>query len=204
MPSTRLAALLLATVTALLPSHPALAHGAPAEAAPCTAGTGPYQRQLEAALKLTVDGRQSPADCVAIRTFQTRHTMGRRTGYADLATYRTLLVAQARTQPNAATVVLGPVPVRTGRDMQETRSGWHRISWCNRNHHSTLYHNAPMPYAQFFDRGQALHGHYGDLYDGAGSAGCVNLRLKDAKALWRLLTIGDQIYVWGTKPGTTG
>lgn len=196
--------------------------------APCTAGTGPYQRQLENHLRLPSDGMQSPADCAAIRRFQSQHGVRPADGYANLWTYRMVLVAQAGKNPNRAgrcpvrpfgvtcvdmdrqllwvqrerRVVFGPVPIRTGRDGQETRPGWHRIYWKHQNHFSSLHNNAPMPYSQFFDRGQALHGTYDDLYNGAGSAGCVNLRLSDAKQLWALLKVQDWVYVWGTKPGT--
>lgn len=219
--------LTLACLTALLPAGGAVAQAA---SAPCTASTGPYQRPLEQALKRPVDGVQSPADCNAIRTFQAKRALRPADGYANLATYRTLVAVQARPNPNAAghcpvrsfrvtcidltrqllwmqvnkKVRFGPIPIRSGRDSQETRQGWHRIYWRNIDHKSTLYDNAPMPYAQFFDRGQALHGRYDPLFDGGGSAGCINLTLKDAKALWNLLRVGDQVYVWGTKPGTAG
>ncbi|MFI8103637.1 L,D-transpeptidase family protein [Streptomyces sp. NPDC086023] len=227
-------ALALAALT-LIPAAPALADPATGSApatgtapAACTARTGPYQRPMEAYLGRTVDGRQSPADCEAIRAFQQQQRLEPADGYADLATYRTMTALKARKDPNAAgrcpvrehrvtcidmdrqllwvqtgkKVVFAPVPIRTGRDTQETRSGWHEVYWRNIDHKSSLYDNAPMPYAQFFDGGQALHGRLDDLYDGGGSAGCVNLFLSDAKALWNLLGIGDRIYVWGTKPGT--
>lgn len=197
-------------------------------AAACRAGTGPYQRQLEKYLGRTVDGRQSAADCAAVRDFQVAHKLHRRDGYAGLETYRQTQVEQARKQPNAAgkcpvrtyrvvcvdmtrqllwtqtrnKVGFGPVATRTGRYGQETRTGWHRIFRRVRDDVSRLYDNAPMPYAQYFDRGQALHGHPGNLYDGGGSAGCVNLRLDHARELWKLLGIGDKVYVWGRKPGT--
>lgn len=219
-----------AAATALLcAAAPAVAAPAapPADAA-CTASTGPYQRQLEKHLDRPVDGRQSVADCQAIRGFQRQHGIARADGYAGLGTYRTLVAVQARDNPNAAghcpvrshrvtcvdmdrqllwvqtgdRVGFGPVPVRTGRDAQETRPGWHEIYQRSRDHVSTIYDNAPMPYSQFFDGGQALHGHPGDLYDGGGSAGCVNLTVDDAATLWDLLDLGDKVFVWGTKPGT--
>ncbi|MFJ4893818.1 L,D-transpeptidase [Streptomyces sp. NPDC088788] len=206
---------------------PATAAGPGAETV-CAAPTGPYQRDLEQYLDRPVDGRQSEADCRAIRAFQVRTKMSRQDGYADLATYRATVVAQARSNPNATgkcpvrsyrvtcvdmdrqilwvqtgnKVRFGPVAIRTGRNAQETRPGWHSIYLRNRDQVSTLYDNAPMPYAQFFDGGQALHGHPGDLYDGGGSAGCVNLTVADAAALWDLLDIDDSVYVWGVKPGT--
>ncbi|MFJ6568187.1 L,D-transpeptidase family protein [Streptomyces sp. NPDC091292] len=198
--------------------------------AACTAPTGPYQRPMEEYLKRPVDGVQSAADCAAIRDFQKAQSLTPADGYARLVTYRTMTALKARANPNAAgkcpvrdfrvtcvdldrqllwvqqgrKVVFAPVPIRTGRDGEETRKGWHAIYWRDRDHVSTLYHNAPMPYAQFFNGGQALHGRPDDLFDGGGSAGCVNLRLADAKTLWNLLAIDDAVYVWGTKPGTGG
>lgn len=230
-PAHRVSAVAAAAATALLCSVP------PSFAAPprsgvvaCTAPTGPYQRPMEKHLGRPVDGRQSAADCTAIRAFQKKNGVTRTDGYAGLGTYRTMVAVEAAPDPNAAghcpvrsyrvtctdmdrqllwvqtgdRVVFGPVPIRTGRDAQETRPGPHSIYWRDKDHVSSLYDDAPMPYSQFFDGGQALHGHPGDLYDGGGSAGCVNLTVADAAALWDLLDIDDQVYVWGTKPGTAG
>ncbi|MGJ5876243.1 L,D-transpeptidase [Streptomyces griseiscabiei] len=207
---------------------PAAASGAATAPAPeCTSRTGPYQWDLERHLKLPADGRQSTADCVAIRAFQQRTGVRPADGYAGLPTYRTMLVVQARANPNAAgkcpvrtyqvtcvdldrqlvwvqqgtRVIYAPVPARTGRDGQETRTGWHTVYWKNRDHHSDLYDNAPMPFAQFFDDGQAFHGVLDDLFRG-GSHGCVNLRYADAERLWRVMHEDDSVYVWGVKPGT--
>ncbi|MFG2299109.1 L,D-transpeptidase family protein [Streptomyces sp. NPDC048603] len=218
----------LAGLTGLAAAPPAAAAGA-AAAAPCTARTGPYQRELEAHLGRKVDGVQSPEDCAAIRQFQEANGLSPADGYPDVATHREMLVVQARPNPNKAgkcpvrnhrvtcidmdrqllwvqrgsKVVFPPVPIRTGRDDQETRLGWHEIYWRNKDHVSTLY-DTPMPHAQFFNGGQAIHGAYGDLYAYGGSAGCVNLYPKDAARLWDLLTEGDAVYVWGTKFGTDG
>ncbi|MDX6761635.1 L,D-transpeptidase family protein [Streptomyces sp. F8] len=208
-----------------LPS-PAAAAAAEPESA-CAAGTGPYQRELEKHLGRPVDGVQSTADCQAVRAFQRTNGVSPADGYPGVATYRTMLVVTARPDPNAAgdcpvrdhrvtcvdlerqllwvqrgsRVVFPPVPIRTGRDYQETRTGWHEVYWRNKNHVSTLY-GTPMPHAQFFDGGQALHGSPGSLYGTGGSAGCVNLTEPDAERLWGLLAEGDAVYVWGVKPGT--
>ncbi|MDG4866089.1 murein L,D-transpeptidase, partial [Streptomyces sp. T-3] len=73
---------------------------APAPAAPrCTAGTAPYQRELERELRLPVDGRQSAADCAAIRRLQLRLGVRPADGFASLRTYRMLLVDIARRDP---------------------------------------------------------------------------------------------------------
>ncbi|MFI1258565.1 L,D-transpeptidase family protein [Streptomyces netropsis] len=221
----RAAALLLAAwAGALTPWSGDVAHAAAA----CRAGTGPYQWQLEAYLHRPQDGRQSPADCEAIAAFQRKEGVEPADGYAGLATYRSMLVAQARKNPNAAgtcpasarkvacvdlgrqlmwvqhgaRVLFGPTAVRTGRAGQVTRTGWHKVYWKHKDHVSTLYDNAPMPYAQFFSGGQAFHGHPGNLFDGGGSAGCVNLTVADARRLWNVLAVGDGVYAWGRKPGT--
>ncbi|MFD8981505.1 L,D-transpeptidase family protein [Streptomyces sp. NPDC059564] len=221
------AALAAALLAVLALPGPALAAEPEPETA-CTAGTGPYQRELEAHLHRTVDGVQSPADCAAVRAFQRAHRVTPADGYSGPATFRTMTAVAARANPNASgacpvrdhrvtcvdlerqllwvqkgrRVLFAPVPVRTGRDDEETRPGWHEIYWRHKDHVSTLYENSPMPYAQFFDEGQALHGRSGDLYAHGGSAGCVNLSVPDAERLWNLLTEGDAVYVWGTKPGT--
>ncbi|MEU8773007.1 L,D-transpeptidase [Streptomyces sp. NPDC048606] len=222
------AALALAGLLALAGPAPRSHAAAPEPETACTAGTGPYQRELEAHLGLPVDGRQSAADCAAIRSFQRAHGVTPADGRPALATFRTMTAVAARTDPNAAgdcpvrdhrvtcvdldrqllwvqrgrRVVLAPVPIRTGRDEQETRPGWHEIYWRSKDHVSTLYDDAPMPYSQFFDRGQALHGRPGSLFEDGGSAGCVNLSVPDAERLWNLLGEGDAVYVWGVKPGT--
>ncbi|MEU9251120.1 L,D-transpeptidase [Streptomyces sp. NPDC048270] len=227
-----LAAAALLTLAGPVPPHAAAAQprstAADGPGAPCAAGTGPYQRELEEHLGRPVDGVQSPADCEAIGAFQRGRGIRPADGYAGLATYRTMVAVAAAPNPNAAggcpvrtyrvtcvdldrqllwvqrdrRVVFAPVPIRTGRDDQETRPGWHEVYWRSKDHVSTLYDDAPMPYAQFFDGGQALHGRPGDLYAHGGSAGCVNLSVPDAARLWDLLTEGDAVYVWGTKPGT--
>lgn len=59
----------------------------------------------------------------------------------------------------------------------ETRNGTHKVLWKSRNHVSSIYHTA-MPFAMFFDGGQAVH--YSDNFRRTGyngnSGGCVNVR----------------------------
>ncbi|MFJ6696030.1 L,D-transpeptidase [Streptomyces sp. NPDC091272] len=230
---------LVAVAAGAVPVSPAAAHDAvPAATAPgpaahsapeppCTAPTGPYQKDLELGLRLQADGKQSPGDCAAIRKLQRELNIKPADGRATAQTYGLLLVREARKNPNAAgrcpvrsytvtcvdlprqllwmqrgkTVVFAPVPIRSGIRGLETRTGWHKVYWKHKNHFSTIYDNAPMPYSQFFSGGQALHGTYGDLFK-SGSGGCVNLYVHDAKRLWDRLGVGSMIYVWGAKPGT--
>lgn len=59
-----------------------------------------------------------------------------------------------------------------------------------------------MPYSQFFDGGQAFHSTTKSMWNPPGSGGCVNMRPADAKAYWNLLRNGDDVFVYGRKPGT--
>ncbi|MGW7369465.1 L,D-transpeptidase family protein [Streptomyces sp. NPDC054841] len=204
---------------------------APAQAASCTTATGPYQKQVEKFMGRPVDGRQSPADCKAIQTFQRWHGITPTIGYAGPVTWRTMstILAQraAGTNPNragtcptnrgriacvdltrqlswiqdGARLKYGPVPVRTGRDGAETRTGSKKIYYRSVNHWSTIY-RVWMPYSQFFDGGIAFHSVTKSMYNPPGSGGCVNMRPTDAKAYWNLLGNGEDVFVYGRKPGT--
>ncbi|MFD7748462.1 L,D-transpeptidase family protein [Streptomyces sp. NPDC059698] len=208
-----------------------LGSGTAAQAASCTKSAGPYQKQVEKFLKRPVDGKQSTADCKAIRAFQQKHGITPTIGYAGPLTWRTMntMLAQkaAGKNPNKAgkcptdkgriacvdltrqlswiqdgkKLKYGPVPVRTGRNGAETRTGAKKIYWRNINHWSTIY-KVWMPYSQFFDGGQAFHSVTKSMYNPPGSGGCVNMRPADAKAYWKMLKNGDDVYVYGRKPGT--
>ncbi|MGW2815250.1 L,D-transpeptidase family protein [Streptomyces sp. NPDC001415] len=193
----------------------------------CTAKSGPYQRQVERWLGLKADGRQSSADCAAIRNFQQAQGISPTIGFAGPVTWSRMQFLSARKNPNAARkcpvkakrvacvdltrqlmwvqdgqkVTFGPVPIRSGRASLPTRAGWHKVYWRHKNHWSTIYHQS-MPYAQFFDGGQAFHAIYHSVYTSVGSQGCVNLSLGDARKLWDALRQGDGVYVWGHRDGT--
>ncbi|MFF4184503.1 L,D-transpeptidase family protein [Streptomyces sp. NPDC001691] len=193
----------------------------------CTAKTGPYQKQVERWLGLKADGRQSASDCAAIRKFQQAQGISPAIGFAGPVTWSRMQFLSARKNPNAAhkcpvkaqrvacvdltrqlmwvqsgrKVTFGPVPIRSGRASLPTRGGWHKVYWRHKNHWSTIYHQS-MPYAQFFDGGQAFHAIYHSVYTSVGSEGCVNLSLTDARKLWDVLRTGDAVYVWGHRDGT--
>lgn len=208
-----------------------VALSAPAQAASCTSWTGPHQKKVEKFLGRPADGRQSPADCKAVRAFQTRHGISPNIGYAGPITWGVMSIMKAQKaagkNPNKAgkcptdrgrtacvdltrqlswiqdgkKLRYGPVPVRTGRDRYETRTGSSRVYWRNLHHWSTLY-DVPMPYSQFFDGGQAFHSIGGSVWSPPGSHGCVNMRKTDARTYWGLLRTGDDVFVYGRKPGT--
>lgn len=208
-----------------------VAGGGTARAASCNVTTGPYQRQVEQFLGRPVDGRQSAADCTAVRAFQAAHGITPTVGYAGPLTWQTMstMLAQraAGSTPNAAggcptnrgriacvdltrqlswiqdgaALRYGPVPVRTGKDGTETRTGPKTVYHRSIDHWSTLY-NVAMPYAQFFDGGIAFHSTTKSMWNPPGSGGCVNMRPADAKAYWSLLGNGSAVHVYGRKPGT--
>lgn len=193
----------------------------------CSKRTGPYQRAVEQWLKLKVDGKQSAADCRAIRNFQVKHRIKSAIGFAGPVTWSAMQLISARKNPNAAKkcpvrtyrvacvdlsrqmtwvqkgskVIYGPVPMRSGGVGHRTRAGWHEVYWKHKNHWSTLF-NSTMPYSQFFSGGQAFHAVYGSIYTTQGTHGCVNLRLDDARKLWDVLKEGDHVYVWGRRAGS--
>ncbi|CAL9340458.1 L,D-transpeptidase family protein [Streptomyces sp. enrichment culture] len=210
----------------------ALAAGtAPAHAASCTTKAGPHQKKVEKFLGRPADGKQSGADCKAIRAFQTKHGITPAIGYAGPVTWGVMDLMQKQKavgkNPNKAgrcpvnkgriacvnltlqiswiqdgkKLKYGPVPVRTGRDGYETRTGSKKIYWRTIDHVSTIY-DVPMPYSQFFDGGQAFHSAAVSMWNPPGSRGCVNMTKADAKKYWSLLKNGDDVYVYGRKPGT--
>jgi lipoprotein-anchoring transpeptidase ErfK/SrfK len=191
----------------------------------CTESTGPYQAQVERYLGLERDGVQSPADCEAIQEYQTEEGIYPNSGFAGPVTWKVLTLTWARANPeklrgcpsaqgvvacldlnrqlmwvrDGGEMIFGPVAVRSGKPGYETRTGWHTVYMRVRHEHSTLY-DSPMPFSQYFDGGQAIHGVYDDIYTGPGSHGCVNLRYEDAARLWNVLGKGDRVYIWGAKP----
>ncbi|MFB7452270.1 L,D-transpeptidase [Streptomyces sp. NPDC056194] len=194
--------------------------------AACTARTGTYQRQVERLLRLPVDGRQSAADCRAIRAFQVKEKIKPAVGFAGPVTWARaeLLAARKNLDPGrrcpvksyavacvdldrqlmwvqkGKKVTYAVVNVRTGRPGYATRTGWHTVYRRHKDHWSSLY-DTPMPYAQFFSGGQAFHAVYGQLATPGGSRGCVNLGYANAGKLWGVLRKGDRVYIWGKRPG---
>jgi hypothetical protein len=76
--------------------------------------------------------------------------------------------------------------VRGGAAGTPTRLGTHRVYWRDVDHVSSSF-GSSMPYSQFFDGGEALHGSpfMTNPFQGH-SHGCVNFFIEDARQLWRL------------------
>ena len=76
--------------------------------------------------------------------------------------------------------------VRGGASTMQTRLGTHKVYYRDIDHVSGQF-GSPMPYAQFFDGGEALHGSrlmMDPFVD--HSHGCVNFYVEDARQLWNL------------------
>lgn len=91
--------------------------------------------------------------------------------------------------------------VRFGRASLPTSDGQFSVYWKDADHRSSTYDDAPMPYAMFFNGGQAVHfspdfvalGYGGP----GGSHGCINTRSKAKTAqLFDEVRVGDKVVVY--------
>lgn len=79
-------------------------------------------------------------------------------------------------------------PVSTARDGKETPTGMWTAKWLARDHRSSLYNDARMPYSVFYDGDYAVHGTYEtDRLGRPASAGCVRLDTQHAAVLFNLV-----------------
>lgn len=83
--------------------------------------------------------------------------------------------------------VIGKWPVSTARKGKVTPTGSWRAKWLSRNHRSSRYDNAPMPYSVFYNGNFAVHGTYQTNRLGRpASAGCIRLHPRNAALLFDL------------------
>jgi lipoprotein-anchoring transpeptidase ErfK/SrfK len=78
--------------------------------------------------------------------------------------------------------------VSTARPGKTTPTGQWNGQWLSRNHRSSRYNNAPMPYAIFYSGHYAIHGT--DQISRLGrpaSAGCVRLHPENARTLFAMV-----------------
>ncbi len=193
----------------------------------CSARSTRHQRALERHLGLRVDGRNSPTDCGAIKAFQKRNGVRGASGTAtaltagiarrlDLALSRTdecqkgalVVCADLDSQTvwiaERGTVVFGPFPMRSGRPKFESDAGSFSVFLKSRHHFSSQY-EVPMPYAMFYNNGEALHVSRRYLYRGKGTHGCVQILPEVAPEMWRRIGVGTRVHVFGSgSGGSTG
>lgn len=183
-----------------------------------------YLAQLGSFGPVTVDGRQSAADCAAIKKFQQRYGISPATGLAGpttadvgrrLANTRTdqcqagpgttaciNLTLQTVWVIRDGTVVMAPTITRTGMRGYATPAGTFRIDRKALKEWSVPY-EVWLPYWQHFYQGMGFHETTTYIHNmSIGSHGCVNLLRQDAVTLWNLTAVGATVYLFGRRPGT--
>lgn len=76
-------------------------------------------------------------------------------------------------------------PVSTARQGKKTPTGSYSPQWLSKNHRSSLYNNAPMPYSIFYSGNYAIHGtNQTSKLGSPASAGCVRLSTENAARLF--------------------
>ncbi|MFD0823061.1 L,D-transpeptidase family protein, partial [Micromonospora zhanjiangensis] len=173
---------------------------------------------------VTVDGRQSAADCAAIKKFQLRYgirpadgragpttaDVARRLASTDTAscgagsgvTFCVNLTLQTVWAMRGGTVLQAPTVTRTGMAGYATATGWYSVNARNVKEWSNPY-EVWLPYWQHFTQGMGFHETTTYLHDKSiGSHGCVNLLPADARRFWSLGAIGTRVHVFGRRPGT--
>ncbi|MFN7222775.1 MAG: L,D-transpeptidase [Paracoccaceae bacterium] len=80
-------------------------------------------------------------------------------------------------------------PVSTARQGKVTPTGqWAGAQWLSRDHRSSRYNNAPMPYAIFYNGNYAIHGTDQIRKLGSpASAGCIRLHPSNARILFNMV-----------------
>ena len=227
--SRRLVAVLVAAAVGAGAGAAVLAPGA-AFAAACPTGESQkaveyYLKKLGGFGKVTVDGKQSAADCAAIKKFQTRYGIRPVQGRAGPTTKS---VAQRLANTSTAAckavkkgttfcvdlthqttfvmrdgkVLVKPTVTRTGMKGYRTPTGTFKINKRATKEWSNPY-EVWLPYWQRFVRGIGFHQTTTYLHDGwRGSHGCLNLLPADAKTYYGVGRIGSTVKVFGRRPGT--
>ncbi|MFC4020922.1 L,D-transpeptidase family protein [Micromonospora sp. GCM10011542] len=211
------------------PAPSASATVAPAAAAGCPQGE--HQRAVETYLArlggfgtVTVDGRQSAADCAAIKKFQRRYDIRPVQGRAGPTTYDVAkrlattdtasckagtgttfcvdLTRQTVWAMRGGKVVMKPTVTRTGMPGYRTPAGTYKVNFRNIKEWSDPY-EVWLPYWQHFTQGMGFHETTTYLHDKSiGSHGCVNLLHADAVRMWELGKIGTRVVLVGRRSGT--
>lgn len=111
---------------------------------------------------------------------------------APVASQAASLVARVDISTQTMTVIhRGQVKYRwkvsTARKGKVTPAGSWSAKWLSKNHRSSRYNNAPMPYAIFYSGNYAVHGtNQVNRLGRPASAGCVRLHTQNAAVLYRL------------------
>ena len=78
-------------------------------------------------------------------------------------------------------------PVSTARRGKVTPTGTWTAKWFSKNHRSSRYNNAPMPYSIFYSGNFAIHGtNQISRLGRPASAGCIRLHPSNARLLFNM------------------
>ncbi|MFE9190665.1 L,D-transpeptidase family protein [Micromonospora sp. NPDC007208] len=215
------------------PTRTAAPTTTPSTGTPKVAGCpqGQHQRAVETYLArlggfgtVSVDGRQSAADCAAIKKFQKRYGIRPVEGRAGpttldvaqrLATTDTTrckagtgttfcvdLTRQTVWALRGGKVIMAPTVTRTGMSGYRTPAGTYTVNYRNPKEWSDPY-EVWLPYWQHFTQGMGFHETTTYLHEKSiGSHGCVNLLHADAVRMWELGKVGTRVVLIGRRPGT--
>jgi lipoprotein-anchoring transpeptidase ErfK/SrfK len=116
-------------------------------------------------------------------------------------------LAKQRMTVSDAKGVIDSWKISSARGGYETPTGTYTVNWTSRMHYSKQYHNSPMPYSVFFNRGVAVHGTNAVSRLGRpASHGCVRSHTRNAKKFYNLVQKHGEkltkIVVHGTPPYT--
>jgi lipoprotein-anchoring transpeptidase ErfK/SrfK len=202
------------------------------KAAAASCATGKYQKQVETYLKklggfgtVKVDGKQSAADCAAIKKFQKRYGIQPAAGLAGPTTFDVAKrlastdVKACKAKKSGITFCVNltqqttwimkngkrytnPTVTRTGMKNYRTPAGTFKINKRTKKEWSDPY-EVWLPYWQRFIGGRGFHQTTTYIHDKwRGSHGCVNLLPQDARTFYSVGRIGMTVKVIGRRPGT--
>jgi peptidoglycan hydrolase-like protein with peptidoglycan-binding domain len=150
---------------------------------------------------LTVDGLAGPKVWSALLADTAAQKVD-----ADPYTY----VSVSKVLPEALTLyengspVLVNIPVNTGAPGADTVDGTYPVfehvtssRMTGTNPDGTKYDDPDVPWASYFNGGDALHGFVRATYGSPQSNGCVEMRIADAAKVWPLSPIGTLVTVSG-------
>jgi lipoprotein-anchoring transpeptidase ErfK/SrfK len=107
---------------------------------------------------------------------------------ADVAVFARISLSDQRMRLYVYGERIGNWPVSTGLRGYRTPTGSYRPYFLSRNHRSSKYEDAPMPYSVFFRGDYAIHGTYDVRRLGRpASHGCIRLAPRNAARFFQLI-----------------
>ena len=155
---------------------------------------------------LGVDGDAGPAVWAALINDSINHKVSA-TPYVYVLVTKSL--PENLTLWNNGTAEYSSVPVNTGAPGADTIDGSYAVfehvrfsDMKGTNPNGTTYNDPNVPYASYFNGGDALHGFIRSYYGSPQSNGCVEMSYADAAKVWPLTPVGTLVTVVGPDYGT--